>query len=264
MKKIIFFLLATISLISCEDIESNDIALQAKIGDRLFVSNEARASLNEDGSLTIQGFTQEESLTLQLSRLVEGNFNIAEGSPNSAIFEDMGGNVYTTRPNGAGTVSISELNETNKTLTGTFHFNAFLTGIDTIYVSKGVFHNVSYTGGDILDPTNAGTFTAKINGNPFLPILVTSRDTGNAVIISGTGTNSSIVISVPSNVETGEYTIPRGGFSAKYQDATGPETTDEGVIKIIDHNTSEKTIKGTFSFVTNRSEITEGEFNISY
>lgn len=264
MKKYIFFLLATLSLISCEDIETNDVALQANIDNRFYASNDARASLNEDGSLTIQGFTQDESLTLKLSRLAEGNFGIGENKPNYAVFEDMGGNIYTTRPDGEGIISISEMNETNKTISGTFHFNAFLPGIDTIYVSKGVLHNISYTGGEILDPNNAGTFSAKVNGNPFSPITVTSRDTGNTIITSGVGVNSTIVISVPSNVEPGIYTIPGGGFVAKYQGANGPETTDGGEITIVEHNTTEKTIKAAFSFLTNRSEVTLGAFNVAY
>ncbi|MGO3181630.1 MAG: DUF6252 family protein [Aequorivita sp.] len=264
MKKYIFFLLATLSLISCEDIETNDFALQANIDNRFYASADARASLNEDGSLTIQGFTRDESLTLQISSLGEGNFEIAEDRPNYAVYEGMGGNIYTSRPDGEGLVTISELNEENKTISGTFHFNAFLPGIDTIYVSKGVLHNVSYTGGDVIDPTNAGTFTAKVNGNQFLAIVVSSRDTGNTIITSGVGANSTIVISVPSDVEVGDYTIPTGGFSAKFQGANGPETTEEGVIKILEHNTSENTIKGTFSFLTNRSEIAEGTFDVTY
>ncbi len=264
MKKIVFFLLATLALISCEDIQTNDVALQAKVDDRLYVSTDARASLNEDGTLTIQGFTQEESLTIHISRLAEGNFAIAEGRPNYAIFEDMGGNIYTTRPNGEGTVTISELDETNKTLSGTFNFNAFLPGVDTIFVSKGALHNVSYTGGGIDDPTNAGLFKAKVNGNPFQPFIVSSRNTGNTIVTSGSTSNATIVISVKPDVEPGEYTLPRGGFGAKYQDTEGPETTDEGVIKILEHNTTEKTIKGTFSFITNKSEITEGEFDVAY
>lgn len=264
MKKYIFFLLATLSLISCEDIQDNDVALQANIDNRLYASNDTRASLNEDGSLTIQGFTQQESLTMKISQLAEGDFSIAENNPNYAVFEDMGGNIYSTRPNGQGMITISEVNETNKTITGIFNFNAFLPGIDTIYVSKGVLHNISYTGGEIPDPANAGTFSAKVNGNPFTSILVSSRNTGNTIVTSGVGVNSSLVISVPSNVEVGTYTIPRSGFTAKYQNATGLEITDSGVIKIIEHNTSEKTIKATFSFTTNNSEITEGAFNVAY
>ncbi|HET8804158.1 MAG TPA: DUF6252 family protein [Aequorivita sp.] len=264
MKNVVFLLLAALLLISCEDKKVNEVAFQAKVDNRLYTSEDARAALNEDGSVTIQGFTNDESMTLYLSRLAEGNFAIGEGFTNYAVYEDMGGNIYTTNPNGEGVVTISELNENNKTLSGIFNFNAYLPGIDTISVSKGTLFNVSYTGGDIPDPTNAGTFSAKVDGNTFLPITVTSRDTGNTIITSGNTANATIAISVVSNVEPGEYTLPRGGFGAKYQDVNGPETTEEGVITIIEHNIANKTIKGTFSFLTNRTEITEGQFDVEY
>jgi hypothetical protein len=264
MKKFLFVLLATVSLISCEDTQTNEVALQAKVDDRLYTSTDARAALNEDGTLTIQGFNDEESMTIQLSRLGEGNFTIGEGSYNYAVYEDMGGSIYTTNPNGEGVVTISELNETNKTLSGTFNFNAFLPGIDTIYVSQGTLYNVSYTGGDIVDPTNAGLFSAKVDGNQFIPVTVSSRNTGNTIITSGSTANATIVISVTANVEPGDYTLPRGGFAAKYQGVTGPEDTVEGLVTILEHNISEKTIKGTFSFITNRTDITEGQFDVTY
>lgn len=264
MKKYILFLLATLSLISCEDVQRNDPALQANIDNDFYASTDSRASLNEDGSVTIQGFTQKENLTLQLSGLAEGSYTIGEGSRNSATFKDFSGNIYSTRPNGQGIVTISEVNETNKTITGTFNFDAFLPGIDTIYVSKGVLYNVSYGSGDASDPMNAGTFTANVEGNPFTTITVNASDNGSNVFISGIGVDSSILITVPSNVEPEMYEIPRTGFNAKYQGANGPEITQSGNILIIEHNTSAKTIKGTFSFLTNRSEITEGAFNVAY
>ncbi len=264
MKKYIFFLLATLSLISCEDIQRNDPALQANIDNDFYASTDSRASLNEDGSVTIQGFTQKENLTLQLSRLEEGNYTIAEGSRNYATFQDFGGNIYTTRPNGQGMVTISEVDEINKTITGTFNFNAFLPGIDTIYVSKGVLYNVSYASGEAIDPTNAGTFSAKVDENTFTPITITASDNGSTIFISATGVDSSMLISVPSDVEPEIYDLPRTGFNAKYQGANGPETTQSGQLLIIEHNTTDKTIKGTFSFRTNRSEITLGAFNVAY
>lgn len=264
MKSILFALLAVLLLISCDEIESYDVALQANIDNSFYKSNDARASLNDDGSLTIQGFTDEQSLTLHLTRLAEGNFSITEGRENYAIFEDFGGNIYSTRPDGEGLVTLSEVNEANKTLTGTFYFNAFLPGIDTIYVSKGTLHNVPYSSGEIGDPSAAGTFSAKVDNNPFIPITISSRNTGNTIITTGSTANASIVISVTANVEPGEYSLPRGGFGAKYQGANGPEPTAGGMITILEHNVAEKSIKGTFSFITNRTEITEGQFNVVY
>ncbi len=259
-----FLLLAVLPFISCDDIETNEVALQAQIGNRLYASNDARASEGADGSLMIQGFTQEETMTLRLSRLGEGNFGIGEGLPNYAVFEDFNGNTYLTNPDGEGLVTISEVDQNKKTLSGTFHFSAMLPGIDTIYVSKGVLYNVPYDGGDIDDPTQAGIFSAKVDGNPFLPIIVSARDTGNSLAISGSTSNATIAITVPSQVEVGENQLPKNGYIAKYQDGSGPQTTSSGQINITAHDPAARTIKGNFSFITNLSEITEGQFEVTY
>ena len=42
MKKFLFVLLATVSLISCEDTQTNEVALQAKVDDRLYTSTDPR------------------------------------------------------------------------------------------------------------------------------------------------------------------------------------------------------------------------------
>lgn len=263
MKKFLFLLVATLAFISCEDTQTNEVALQAKINNRLYISNDARASQNADGSVTIQGFNQVESLTLHLKSLREGNFDIGEGRPNYAIFENMGGNIYTTRPDGKGQITISNLNETNKTLTGTFKFDAMLPGIDTIYVSRGVFYDVSYAGDEIEDPTSAGTFSAEVDASPFIPVIVAARDTGNRIAISGSTSNSSISLLLRQNIEVGQYNVPQGG-TIVYRDNEGTQTTVEGVINVSAHNTTDKTISGTFSFNTNLKQITNGKFDVNY
>lgn len=252
------------SLVSCDDTQTNVVALQAKVDNNLYISTDARAAVNPNGTVTIQGFDQDESITLHISRLGEGNYTIEEGARNYAIYADMGGNLYTTDPNGAGIITISEVNETNQTLTGTFKFNAFLAGIDTVYVSKGVLYDVPYSGVNIDDPNNAGSFSAKVNGNTFMPLTVSSRSTNNAIITSASSDNATLMISVPTNVEPGEYTLPRAGFTARYQGVDGLETTAEGVVNIIEHNIPATTLKATFSFVTDLSVITEGQFDVGY
>ena len=264
MKKYLFLLLAFSTLVSCDDIEVNEVALQAKVNDRLYISTDARASSTADGGILIQGFTDEESLTLRISKLKEGKFEIGEGKPNYAVFEDFEGNLFLTKPDGEGTVTITEINEATKTLSGSFLFNAMLPGIDTVYVSQGVMYNIPYTGTDISDPTNAGTFSAQVDGSPFLPFVVSARDTGNSIIVSGSTANATMAITVPSGVETGEYNLPKSKFNAKYQDGDGPQTTSVGQINILEHNPTGKTIKGTFSFLTNKVEITQGKFEVTY
>ena len=262
MKKIAFLLLAILPFISCEDTETNDVALQAKINNRLYQSTGAQASLIE-GELVIQGSNMDESLTLTLSGLSEGDFIIKPGSTNQAVFADAFGNVFKTRSGGEGLVTITEVDEGNKTLTGTFKFSAIMPSVDTIYVSKGFLYHVPYDGGSINIP-GADNFTAKVDGNLFNPMGISATSTGNSIVILGTTAEASIVITVPVAVEAGTYTLPRNRYSAQYQDANGPQTTSGGEIKIIEHNSQLKTIKGNFSFITDLSEITEGEFEVSY
>lgn len=264
MKKFAFLLLIALTIISCEDNQTNQFAMQATIGDRLYTSTEAQGAIGEDGKFIIQGETQLESLTLRLSSLREGNFKIGAGFPNSATFIDLDGNLYQTKPNGTGLITISEVNETNKTLSGIFNFNSILPGIDTIYVSKGVLYNVPYDTGTIDEPINGGTLSAKVDGETFTPTTVSAIETGNSIAISGSNLTAIISLTVPSTVEIGEYPLPRNDFNARYQNETGLQPTSEGIITITAHNTSSRSIKGTFSFLTDENEITEGQFDVVY
>ncbi len=264
MKKFLTILCCVLSLISCENTQINEVVLQAKIDDDFYISTDARAAVNDDGTVTILGNTRNESLTLKLSRLAEGDFIINEGRTNTASYQDFERNLYTTIPFGEGIVNISRLDENNKTLTGTFKFTAYQIGIDTIFVSKGVLYNIPYTGAGIDNPNNAGSFTAKVNDVRFTPITVTSQSTGNSIITSAATSSANIVISLPSDVEVGDYTLPLGNFQAKYQGANGPETTTEGRITILEHNPTAKVLKATFSFNTSTTTITEGRFEVSY
>lgn len=265
MKKFAFLLLAILPFISCEDTETNEVALQAKINDRLYQSTDARASTSEDGGLVIQGSNMSESLTLTLSGLREGNFQINEGTSNNAKFTDAFGNVFNTTSGGEGAVNISEVDEINKTLTGTFNFSAVMRGVDTIYVSRGVLYRVPYGVPGLPGPdTGAETFRAKIDGNPFNPLLVVSSSGLGTIVLQGSTADSGIVLSMPDTVEPGEYQVD-WDFSADLMGMEHlEEETLEGVIKIQAHDPEARTIKGTFWFNTTSHAITEGVFDLVY
>lgn len=264
MKNILLILLSFLFITSCEDTKINETAFQAKVDNRLYQAADARVTLNDDGSLTILGSSQNEGMTIKLNNLSENNYLIGEGSSNFAIYEDEGGNIYSTQPDGKGEVTLSEVNEINKTISGTFYFNAILPGIDTIYVSKGTLFNIPFTDGSETDPINAGSFTAKIDANDFLPIIVTARKTDSKISISANNINSSITVELTSDVAMGNYTIPQSGFKAIYANADGSQTTINGLIVVHEHNPTDKTLRGTFRFKTDQSQITEGKFNITY
>jgi len=264
MKNLLLSFFIVLFFVSCEDNQINEFAMQAKIDNRLYQSTDARAFLNDNGFLVIEGTSQSESLTLSLSRFEEGTFNLGDGSTSTATFVDMDGNIYFTHPNGGGMVTISELNPTTRTLSGVFNFNAILPGIDTIYVSQGVLYNIPYTGGETVIPGEVGTLTAKVNGQPFLAETVFAMETGNSISITGSTLAATLMLNVPSNVEIGAFSLSEEGFSATYGDMDGVQATSEGTISIIEHDLIVGSLKGSFSFTTDRSEITEGQFEIIY
>lgn len=264
MKKLLLLLVAALSIVSCDDTEINEFAMQANIGNRFYQSAEAIASLDEDGGLVITGTSGSETLKLRVSRLGVGNYVIGEGATNSAYFEDSDGNRFTTDPNGTGLISISDFNENTKTLSGSFHFKGILAGIDTVFVSRGVLYNVPYLSGDIIDPTNDGTLSAKINGDLFTSTLVSVTNESSIIEVSGSNLTQRIKLKLPNTVVVGEYLLPQSDFGASYQNETGTKTASEGVINVTEHDLALKRIKGTFRFITDQNDITEGQFEVLY
>ena len=264
MKEILIAMLLLAGLSSCEDVERNDLALQANINNKFYSSNDARAKKNEDGSVTIHGFTNEETMTLHISRAAKRTFDLGENSSNYAMFLDKGGNLYSTNPAGHGQIVVSTLDEENNHISGTFKYEAYLSGIDTIYVEKGVFFQVPFSEDGVLDPNNAGSFRAKVNGALFSPILVVAKDSGNSIVLTGSTTNATITLSVPVSVEAGDYILPKSGFTAKYKNDNTSQNANSGEIKVLEHNISTKSLKGSFTFSTNQNEISEGSFEVIY
>lgn len=266
MKIYIFLFLSFLTLISCENTEDSQIALQAELNDRLYESNGAIAIENEDGTFFIHGLTTNENLLLKISGPEEGSYILGGNSPNYASFEDLSGNVYLTNPNGEGQIIVSNWNQENETLSGTFSFRAILPGIDTLFVDNGVFYQIPYGVEPEVeeDPTVAGFFLAEINGVPFNPFAVSAVDNGTSIIVTGNNTSKSITLGFPMDVQTGNVILPADGFVASFTDENGTEQAISGNIIVISHETAIKKIKGTFSFQTETQSIGLGQFNVTY
>lgn len=267
MKKYILpLLLVIIGLAGCENTEDNSPALQAEIDSLFFRSNTTFQTANPDGRFIIQGLSANKTLTISIGGNQEGVYTLGTLDANYAVYEDALGNSYATNPLGNGTVTLTNVGS-NGEMSGTFEFMAVLPGIDTVFVSKGIFFDVPsgvIDDDDDQGGVNDGTFSALVNNVPFDPATVTATDTGNSIIVSGTTTSTSILIRVPVAVEPGAYDLPMNGFQATYaQSAAGQEATD-GLITITVHDTSTKNIQGTFSFQAGLNEVTSGEFNVNY
>lgn len=271
MKPFILLLFASIVLVSCQSTEQRDPALQAEVDSVFFNAFDSRVTESEDGTILIQGITQNETLTLKVAGLEVDVYELGGNSENYASFENRNGDTYYTNPNGEGEVVISNWNLDAQTITGSFKFTAMIEGIDTIAVQKGIFFEAPYgfgindTGGSNGDPsTNAGTFVAYIDGNPFNPFNVSAVESGEDIVITGSTTNRSIEITVPLTIEEGNVVLPAAGVELKYQDLDGEQEAISGNLIIFSHTPSDNKIKGTFSFQTADKVVSLGQFNVIY
>jgi hypothetical protein len=171
-----------------------------------------------------------------------------------------------------GSVTITEINTINHTISGTFHFKAWSeVGGEPIEFTNGVFEDVPYTGD--INPTPVGDeyFKAKIDGDLTNFGVINAMPLGEQIALVGANTGESIDIRVPVGVEPGTYEISEdfeNGIYAMYM-SLGEMNGYGGVSGTLIITSSDETaIEGTFEFVGedfdgNTIEITDGEFHVA-
>lgn len=261
---ILLLFVGVIAFSSCDNVEDNSRVIQAQVDSLFFKSFDAVGTRSEDGSITMRGITDNEVITLHINGFQLGTYNLGGQRPNYATFEDSEGNIYTTNPLGEGVINLTDRCISCGVLSGDFRFTAILNGVDTTYVSKGVFFDVSFGPGTDDDSPSAGSFSAQVDGVPFSPTSVSAVDSGNSLLISGSEIIRSIILRLPVDVEVGNYSLPQAGFQASVAEGAVTENAFEGNISVITHNTAARSISGSFSFSTAQNSITEGQFNVTY
>ena len=265
MKNLFLLLFTAILLISCEDLETNDPAMQGTIDHAFFKALNTRATIEANGDYLIEGINQDEILSVRITGPEEGDYFLGGEFGNEGSFIDVNGNIYTTKPNGGGKVIVTNWDTSGKTISGTFKFTGILEGLDTLRVHNGVFFEVPYFTGEEDPNPNAGTISAEISGEPWEAFTVTALDNGESIIAKGATVSIIIRLKVPSGIEPGVYSMNSSTFNATYQDDdTSQESATSGSIEIIEHNVGNKTISGIFFFGTDSENITSGQFNVTY
>ena len=270
MTRIITIIFVFTLFISCEDVQDSQSALQANLDFDLYDAIGTRAAKNEDGSYLIQGFTQNEILTMKVPTINEGTYTFGGNSDNYALFENSNDETYFTNPDGGGAITITDWNRDEEIVTGSFRFKAILGGVDTLKVSEGFFYRVEITRfvdspDDDEDPTtNAGTFVSLIDGIPFNPFEVSALESEDGIIIKASTANREILIKLPLDIEAGTIILPEPEFIVKYTGGGGEEDAVSGNLIVFQHQPTIKRVKGTFSFQTENRTISLGQFNVFY
>lgn len=296
-----FLLLFTaFNFISCEDIEPIDSTIVLNPGEeenpgggepevglfkvdfdgQTFASSSTLAYIS-GGSIIINAFRSNgENFSFILDGTSIGTYpankNLVTYSPAGSEYGFMG-NHPTDEDADTGSVIITSINTTNKTISGTFHFTGYWSDFDDDSVApkqftNGVFTNLPYTS---TNPTG-DTFFAKVNGTEFVDSDIFTVETvvGGQEFISIGASNvreEEITVSIKSSLTTGSYPIT-GANSDNVQVIYTLATEDFGTRATTGTVTiTEKTatrIKGTFTAKSTVDgvdyQITEGAFNVEY
>ncbi|WP_461302446.1 DUF6252 domain-containing protein [Aureisphaera sp.] len=261
-------LVAVCFMTACESTEDNSPALQGQMEDFFYKATDVRAKQNEDGTYTIQGITQNETLTLHLRSGQLLTYPLGEGNASYATYEDGLGNTYTTSPYGSGEIILTDRCISCGWLTGSFNFSAIQEGVDTISVNKGFFFKVSFLEGQLpsdIPTVSDGVMVGVVDGVSFEANSVNADLASGSIRIDGLKEGKSIKISIPSDGVSGNYTYPMDGFYAAYVDNGVEDPAVSGLISINFNDTATRKARVFFSFVTESGkQITEGNTRVDY
>ncbi len=129
MKKQFLYLFLFFAFISCTDeVKFNNPAFEGQKDNVFWRAIDTRASVGFDGSLTINGYTKNEKLTLKTTSTNPKTYFLGTSTTNTATYvskETSGTVTFATGFGiGEGQIVIEEYDAVNKTITGTFKFNA--------------------------------------------------------------------------------------------------------------------------------------------
>jgi hypothetical protein len=153
MKKYFLFIVVLFSLISCEeDISFNNPSLQGMKDNVFWRGVQSRATLAADGSLLIESFTANETLSLKTTSTTAQTYFLGTSESKKAIYTvtDATNGLVTFSTGfeiGEGQIVITEYDAVNNTITGTFKFNAENTNSNSlasqvVNFQHGVFYKV--------------------------------------------------------------------------------------------------------------------------
>jgi hypothetical protein len=130
MKKYFLFIAVVFSLISCqEDVRFNNPSLQGLKDNVFWRAVESKATLAPDGSLLIEAYTRDETLSLKVTSANAQTCFLGIDNSNivTYVITDATGGLITFSTGfgiGDGQIVITEYDDINKTISGTFKFNA--------------------------------------------------------------------------------------------------------------------------------------------
>jgi hypothetical protein len=131
MKKQFLYILVLFAFVSCQDdVKFNSPSFQGQKDNVLWRAIDSKVILAANGSLSIEGYTRNETLTLITNSKNPGTYILGINNLNTAtyVLEDSNPKITFKTEAGIdgvdGEIVIEKYDELNKTVTGKFKFNA--------------------------------------------------------------------------------------------------------------------------------------------
>jgi hypothetical protein len=155
MKKLLLLFVLSFSLLSCEEeVKFNNPSFQGLKDNVFWRASVAKAVIETDGTLSIQGLFATETLTLKVNSTAEQAYTLGVDDTNYVTYRKTSAegsiNFKTATNIGNGRIVVSEYDTVNNTVTGTFTFNAENTDNDPLFgpilnFQQGVFYKIPVT-----------------------------------------------------------------------------------------------------------------------
>ena len=152
MKKLVLITVLLVAFISCQsDVKFNNPSFQGTKDNVFWRAIQSKAILATNGSLSIEAYTSYEKVTLKTTSTTPQTYVLGTSTSKTATYTltDATGTVTFSTGTGIGDgqIVITEYDGANKTVSGTFKFNAKNTTNNPLYgpslnFQYGVFYKV--------------------------------------------------------------------------------------------------------------------------
>ena len=152
MKKQFLYLFLLILTMSCqEDVKFNTVSFQGVKDNVFWRAISTDATLSPSGVLTINAYTRNEIVTLKTKSKALATYELGKDTDNTATYQIKTNNSSTSFSTGSdfgdGQIVITEYDNINKTITGTFRCNVSNVDENPLYddlinFQQGVFYKI--------------------------------------------------------------------------------------------------------------------------
>ena len=224
-----------------------------------------------------------QQLSIVLNDTLPGTYTLDQSSLSTAVFSDnntsaaYSSNQGTDTSQAGGTVTVTGIDRTNKTISGTFSFKLYRDsdGKQKVF-TNGVFNKLPYVD-SLPAATGTDSMHASIDGGSWTAQSIIASAFSNTITIAGSYSDGSKTIGLvmPQDITPGSYTLDYTGttyFGTYSPSVSSGLASSSGTLQILENNNSTRRVRGNFNFTavdpTNSSaqqyQITNGYFSVTY